>query len=62
MTTNLDVKFFSLMMIKTLLKKQSCLIPVPAVAAKREGQALSAITGRKGFVGGRISSKWKFKA
>ena len=42
---------------------KSRLIFVPAAAVIRKGQALSIMTGRKGFVDGKISylSKFNFK-
>ena len=59
----LVVKFFRLKMIMTLFKE--VLVPanlVPAAAVIREGQALSGITGRKGFVDCITSYLLKFKA
>ena len=56
-------KILSLKMIMTLFKE--VLVPanlVPAAAVIREGQALSEITGRKGFVGCITSYLLKFKA
>ena len=49
-------KVLSLIIIMILFKK--VLVPanlVPAAAVKREGQALSIMSGRKGSVGGKIS-------
>ena len=56
-------KVLSLKMIMTLFKE--VLVPanlVPAAAVIREGQALSGITGRKGFVDCITSYLLKFKA
>lgn len=56
-TIILVVKFLSLIIIMTLFKK--VLVPanlVPAAAVKREGQALSEMTGRKESVDCTISS------
>ena len=39
----------------TVLEKEVPTNLVPAVAVIREGQALFGITGRKGFVDGKIS-------
>ena len=50
-------------MIMTLFKE--VLVPanlVPAAAVKREGQALSELTGRKAFVDGKVSFMLIFKA
>lgn len=47
------VKFFRVMMIMTeITGKKSWQIPVPAAAAKQEGQAVFVVIGRKGFVDG----------
>jgi len=54
-------KVLLLVTIMTLFKED--LVPanlVPAAAVKREGQALSKMTGRKGFVDGNISYMLKF--
>jgi hypothetical protein len=49
-------------MIMTLFKKsKSRPILVPAAAVIREGQALFIMTGRKGFVDGKVSYLLNFK-
>ena len=56
-------KVLSLKKIMTVFKE--VLVPanlVPAAAVIREGQALSGITGRKGFVDGNVSYLLNLKA
>ena len=48
-------KVISLVMIKTLARKEAPTNFVPAVAVIRKGQALSEMIGRKEFVGGIVS-------
>lgn len=63
LTPDLVVKFFSLKnRIMTVFNEiKSRLIFVPAAAVKRRGQALSAMTGRKGSVDGNASYLSKLK-
>ena len=62
MTAYLSCKVLSLKKIMTLfIWNKSWLILVPAAAVIREGQALSAMTGRKGSVGCKTSYLLKFK-
>ena len=50
-----DCKALSSRKIMTVLEEEVPTNLVPAVAVIREGQALFEITGRKGFVDGKIS-------
>ena len=45
----------------TVVKKEAPANFVPAAAVIRRGRALSRIIGRKGYVGGKLFCKLKFK-
>ena len=57
-----DRKLLSLVKIMMVAKKEAPANYVPAAAVIRRGQALSGIIGRKGYVGGYPSTRYKAMA